>query len=106
MPLTRFDDILWGAERGLMRGWDRFGVSLETAHDATMSARRVGIPWWFLMLVCGALPALWLTRRARIARTHRRRMAGLCSRCGYDLRATPDRCPECGTVPAATPSSS
>jgi hypothetical protein len=57
----------------------------------------VQVPHWFVAALAAAPPALWLRRR----RADRRR-AGLCTRCGYDLRATPEKCPECGT-PAATP---
>ena len=55
----------------------------------------VRVPAWFVVLLLGVipLPTLWSrTRRARRSR------AGLCPRCGYDLRGSPERCPECGTV--------
>ena len=50
-----------------------------------------------LALVVGT-PVAILSFRYR--RTLRRIEAGACPSCGYDLRATPDRCPECGTIPA------
>ena len=49
-------------------------------------------------MALAVLPTIWLFRKLR---SRRRLAAGLCPVCGYDLRATPDRCPECGAVPSA-----
>ena len=57
------------------------------------------IPYWFPVLITGVLPATALYHRMR--RRARRRPAGYCVTCGYDCRATPERCPECGTVQTA-----
>ena len=54
-------------------------------------------PYWFALLITAALPAWWCIRHRARQRRARRIAAGLCPTCGYDLRATPERCPECGT---------
>jgi hypothetical protein len=83
--------------RALGFGWDH---RLYTYRTLTMDYREWAAPYWFLLLVAGAAPALRL--RAWV-RTSRREVEGMCPRCGYDLRAEDDasgallpRCPECG----------
>jgi hypothetical protein len=54
------------------------------------------LPFWAMVLVTIPFPssaAISIHRRRRRAR---RLSAGHCPACGYDCRATPDQCPECG----------
>ena len=67
------------------------------AATATLNGSGVIFPWWLPTLVAAAAPAARLSVRLRRAGRDRR---GQCPACGYDLRATPARCPECGTIPA------
>jgi hypothetical protein len=48
---------------------------------------------WIIAAFLSIAPSVWVWRTKR---EHGRVVQGFCRRCGYDLRATPDRCPECG----------
>jgi hypothetical protein len=60
--------------------------------DLWISSFITGIP--ALVFLCLAI-SVQLKARQRAKRLK----SAKCPTCGYDLRATPDRCPECGTVP-------
>jgi hypothetical protein len=82
-----------------------------TGEQGTLAVHR-GYGWrwdvkaYWVLLAALALPAgrVILARSRQLAayRADRRRnRVGLCPSCGYDLRATPDRCPECGRATTA-----
>jgi hypothetical protein len=55
----------------------------------------VVFPHWALVLAGAVFPTAMFASRYRSAN---KQLTGLCYICGYDLRASPDRCPECGMV--------
>jgi len=62
----------------------------------------VMLPHWALLLLFSVPPVLWAHRFRKQRSTRFGADQGLCLRCGYDIRATPERCPECGHENPAT----
>lgn len=63
----------------------------------------VGVSYWWFWVGSALLPLAvvpgWYRRWCRRRRSENR---GVCPSCGYDLRATPQRCPECGRAVGGT----
>jgi hypothetical protein len=71
-------------------------------HDraGSITQRRLSVPYALIVLSLAILPAFRL--RKSIGQRKRKPAMVICQVCGYDLRATPSQCPECGTLVAPT----
>jgi hypothetical protein len=63
------------------------------ASGFTTNPRLIVIPYWSPALLFAILPTIWIWQ---FVKHGQRRKIGHCPKCNYDLRATPQRCPECG----------
>ena len=95
-----FWDRYWWKPKPLFRRWGFAAYrSAETrfgdwyVDPATPGCWAVETPYWFGVALTAVAPLRWAARTQ--VRRHRRRRR-LCAACAYDLRTTPNRCPECG----------
>jgi hypothetical protein len=78
----------------------RYKHTIRASPGYSADYRDIVLPFWFLWMLFMA--PIFLAIGSRWRRTRKASIASgnCCSVCGYDLRGTPGRCPECGTIRA------
>jgi peptidoglycan/LPS O-acetylase OafA/YrhL len=75
--------------------WSRLGFVIERDRGSSVRGGLAIVLYWMVLLVGGiAVLGKRLVWRPVVRRRRRRR--GRCETCGYDLRGSAERCPECG----------
>ncbi len=105
LPSMKFDDTLRpqgipDTRDSILPSYDPPGFSLnghkiDGQRLVTSITRNGGfvLPLYLPLVVFSIVPGIWVWRSTRRLE---RRGRGKCENCGYDLRGSKERCPECG----------
>ena len=77
-----------------MQGYKNLGTRWKPAIETHPTNVTIILPFWIPTLILAL--AFSATRPIHNRRRRKRKKLGLCAKCGYDLRASKERCPECG----------
>jgi hypothetical protein len=88
------DDPMGPNWQAIVRADAHFAYGIRSGPGAA----KVYLPYYFICALTAIVPLYYVKHRG-----WRHISNDQCRHCGYDLRATPDRCPECGTIPDNSP---
>jgi len=86
-----------------LKSFELAGVKFGGLYGQDSMLWNLIIPFWLLTTLFAILPLIEIPLFILAFRKSLRDNLGHCAHCGYDLRASPDRCPECGQPASSIP---